>query len=363
MTPFPLWRHKSGQYGKRIRGRCYYFGTDKEEALRRYLAERDDLLAGRRPRGRGPVVTVYDLANCFLIDRQARVDAGEMTRRTWADYYASAVEAADVLGRERAAGELRPEDFARLRARLAERLGPVALGNAVQRVRTMLRWAYESGLIDTPPRFGPGFAKPAARVVRLARARRGSRLIGADDLRRLIEMADGQLRAMILLGINCGFGQTDCSELTRTAVRGAWVDFPRPKTGVGRRCPLWPETVEALSAVTRPAPLDPAHGNLVFLTTFGRPWVRHGKARIDALGPEFAKLCSRAGVKGASYYDLRRCFRTVADGALDHVAAAVIMGHHDPSVAGLYRQTVDDSRLERVANFVRSWLYPAKNRS
>lgn len=44
---------------------------------------------------------------------------------------------------------------------------------------------------------------------------------------------------MIYRGLNCGFGNTDCAELTEDVVdleRG-WIEFPRPKTHVFRKAP------------------------------------------------------------------------------------------------------------------------------
>ena len=72
----------------------------------------------------------------------------------------------------------------------------------------------------------------------------------ADELRSIIDKAGVQLRAMIYLGINCGLGNNDCAMLPMRDLDldKGWLDFPRPKTGVERRCPLWPETVEALRA-------------------------------------------------------------------------------------------------------------------
>ena len=53
---------------------------------------------------------------------------------------------------------------------------------------------------------------------------------------------------MILLGINCGFGNHDCGTLPKSAIdlEAGWVNYPRPKTAIERRCPLWPETIEAI---------------------------------------------------------------------------------------------------------------------
>ena len=69
----------------------------------------------------------------------------------------------------------------------------------------------------------------------------------AEEMRKILDSATQPLKAMILLGINCGFGATDISNLPLSAIdfKGGWVDFPRPKTEIAARCPLWPETVKA----------------------------------------------------------------------------------------------------------------------
>jgi hypothetical protein len=54
------------------------------------------------------------------------------------------------------------------------------------------------------------------------------------------------------------------------------IDFPRPKIGVARRCPLWPETVAAAkeSLAERPAPRREANEGLVFFKKYGLLWRR-----------------------------------------------------------------------------------------
>ena len=63
-----------------------------------------------------------------------------------------------------AAGDLRPEDFAKLRAGVAGRLGPVSVLNFVTRVRVLFKFAYDFGLIDLPVRYGSGFDRPAKKL-------------------------------------------------------------------------------------------------------------------------------------------------------------------------------------------------------
>src|SRR5262249_55047110 len=154
------------------------------------------------------------------------------------------------------------------------------------RVKTVFKFGVENGLLDRPPRYGSEFKKPDRSVLRRHRAQAGAKMLEADQLRRLIDAADVQLRAMILLGINAGFGNGDCATLPTAAldVDAAWLDYPRPKPGIGRRCWLWPETVAALRAAleARPAPKSEAAA-LVFINVRGAGWIHFTPkgSRID----------------------------------------------------------------------------------
>ena len=98
---FPLFPHASGQWAKKICGRMHYFGTDAGAALKKYTAERDDLHAGRTPRLHPDGLTVRDLANRFLSAKKALVQSGELSPRTWSDYYGSCEYLVKKLGKNR----------------------------------------------------------------------------------------------------------------------------------------------------------------------------------------------------------------------------------------------------------------------
>src|SRR5438874_545402 len=82
---FPLFAHDNGCWAKKIRGRLHYFGpwADPDAALAKYLAEKDDLHAGRSPRPDPSAQTVKDLCNSFLNHKRTRVEGGELTELTW----------------------------------------------------------------------------------------------------------------------------------------------------------------------------------------------------------------------------------------------------------------------------------------
>src|SRR6266508_4074930 len=88
---FPLFPHAAGVWAKKIRGKLHYFGPwdDPDGALQRYLAQKDDLHAGRTPRPDPEALTVKALANAFLNAKQSLLDSGELSPRTWAEYKAT----------------------------------------------------------------------------------------------------------------------------------------------------------------------------------------------------------------------------------------------------------------------------------
>ena len=207
--------------------------------------------------------------------------------------------------------------------------------------------------------------------MRLERHKKGELLVSAEDFWKLHEVADVSMRCFLLLGINCAFGAKDCADLTRAAleIKPGWIVFPRPKSGIGRKCPLWPETIEALAAVAkvRPNALLEADADLVFVTRHGNRWVRqpeHENRRtvnIDAFAGAMTKILRKVELKHrVTPYQLRRTFRTIADEIQDEPAIDVIMGHATEGMAAKYRQRIDDSRLEKVVRHVRQWLLAGK---
>jgi integrase len=232
-------------------------------------------------------------------------------------------------------------------------------------VRTLFAWGYKTGRLDVPVRTGEDFRQPPKRSLRKARQERGERLVEAADARKLIDEADGQLRAMILLALNAGFGATDCSALNRSALaRPGWLKDERPKTGTPRRAMLWPETIATLADVakTRPEPADPVDQDAVFLTAKGNRWVRHRSkeegmgVNFDAVAGEFTKLAKRCKVK-ASFYVMRHVFRTVTDELPDVPAIRLVMGHTDGSIDDHYRERISDERVAAVVRHVHAWLW------
>ena len=243
--------------------------------------------------------------------------------------------------------------------------GRFVWGTRFSRVRSVFKYAWESGLIVNPVRFGPGFKKPARKVLRKLRAENGSRMFEAKDILAMLDAAGvaTPLRAMILLGVNCGYGNEDCATLPIAALDldSGWVRFARPKTGIDRKAKLWPETVEALEQVlaARREPTADVHKSLVFITKYGRGW-SNGAKGATALTLEIRKLLIGIRIKrmGLNFYGLRHSFRTVADGTRDQPAIDHIMGlARDDDMATRYREKIEDERLQAVADYVHAWLF------
>ena len=331
--------------------------------MQKYLDQKDDLHAGRTPRVPAEGLTIQDLLNRFLTGKRHLVDTGEITKRTFLDYHATCKRIGDAFGLDRLVDDLAIKDFEHLHRSLAKTRGPVALGNEIQRVRVVFKYAYDAGLIDRPVRYGPTFKRPSKRVLRKARNANGPRMFEAGEIRRMIDAAGVQLRAMILLGINCGFGNSDCASLPTKALnlKGGWIDYPRPKTGIQRRCPLWPETVVAVreAMAIRSKPKDKADAALVFITKYGKRW---GKDTPDnPISKETAKLLKTLGLhrRGRGFYALRHTFETIGGDSRDQVAVDHIMGHARGDMASVYRERISDERLRVVTDHVHKWLFGA----
>jgi integrase len=251
---FPLTEHPNGQYAKKRLGKVFYFGkvsNGKEAALREYRATWDYILEHGvkpsvqvseptpKPDAEPEQLTVKQLVNSFLASKLAMVPK-EISPRTWTDYKQTCERLIKSFGASRPVADLGPADFQKLRTSLARDRGPVALGNEIQRVRTVFKYGYEDGHMPKPMLFGQNFRKPKKKVMRetrnASRLSNGKRMLTAAEIRTAYNAASMPLKLMILLAINGGLGQSDLSSLKIAHLDpdGGWLDYPRPKTGIDR---------------------------------------------------------------------------------------------------------------------------------
>jgi len=235
----------------KIRGKFHYFGTwdNPQAALDLYLDQKDDLHAGRPPRSDGDSLTLRELVNAFLASKRADMEMGRNSPRTFNDYHRVCSLLVNEFGAARAVSDIRPTDFERLYNKLALKYRLSTVGRHVTTARSVFKYAFDNfDHVARPVNFGSKFKVPskADRRMEKARARQqnGRRMFAAEEIRSMLAGASDQLKAMILLGINGGLGNSDLAALPISALDldGGWLDFPRVKTGIERRIPLWPET-------------------------------------------------------------------------------------------------------------------------
>lgn len=397
---FPLTPVAGGQWAKRIRGQLHYFGrwcqTVKgkqvrlpkdgwEDALALYKAQCDDLYAGRTPNMIPNQMRLKDLCNDFLTYKLQLVESGEIKSLTFNEYRQACERLIRMMGGNTVVDQLRPEDFIALRAKLAKDLGPAGLSGQVGRIKAVFAHSRKQELIPRE------FKKASASVMRKIKNAKGPNLFTRDEMHwilngktdedgKFIPGATGQLRAMTLLGINCGLGCTDCALLPLHALdleKGV-LNFPRPKTGIPRTCPLWPETVKSLQEViaARPTPATKADADLVFLTRFKSRWVRDvehwGKdedgnrtlkkvTSINTVSGLYGKLLKALhinGRKGIGYYTLRHTFASIGLQVGDRDSVKSLMGHSFTDILAGYDETGPSmERRLAVVNHIHGWLF------
>lgn len=357
----------AGQWYRTVNGKPIYFGVlrDPDAALRKYLAwaakqaARDPKL---NPRIDPRDVTIKLGFNHFLTARHADVESGALSAGQYLRYRRAAQRVRDCFGPQRRIDDLGPQDFERLRSTLVGK--PRTIGNAIRDIRVAFKWVAD--FYNVRPTFGQSFKRPTAKAIRAGGKKR--ELFAAAEIRMILAVAEPNLRAMILLAMNCGFGQRDCALFSRSHFDLECHWFPRPKTGVERRCPLWPETIAAIACSHRWRPdLFP---ELVFLSKYGKILVRddaiadaHGNItrtrRKDAIQQMLRRACVRADVKYRPFYTLRHTFRSVVDRVSDATAIRAIMGWSLPGMDAVYVQLMADgaARLRVVTEMAHKWLF------
>src|SRR5262249_13451209 len=156
--------------------------SDPDGALQRWLEQKDEILSGRLVReDELEEVTVKRLVNKFLNFKRNRIETGELSPRSFQDYYITAQRIMAAFG-NRPVDDLKADDFGGLRRVMSKTMGAVAIGNEITRTKAIFQYGVKAGLIDKLPRYGPEFDKPSRKVLRLERAKNGERLFTAEAI-------------------------------------------------------------------------------------------------------------------------------------------------------------------------------------
>ena len=363
---FPLSFHKGSQlWCKTFKGKRYYFESlaadpKGQKSVEKWLVLRDDLLAGRTPRKTSDP-TLLDLCNEWCKFKQSRVDSCELGGLAFEEYKRACAFILTVIDKQKPLRDFTPADFAKVRTESTKTLGVNGLGKRISILKSLFKFAFDFEMIPKPMRFGPGFDKPNAKLVREARIAKGAMDFQADEIHRLLKHSSPTFKAMILLGVNGGLGNSDLCELPLSAIdlESGWMDYPRKKTATLRRIPIWKETVAAIELAISQRPSE-TKSPLAFLRPDGSTYVDRRQCGWRVV-EEFSKVADDASLlsPGKGFYCLRRTFQTQAEECGDLVAVKSIMGHVDSArdMSARYRQRISDTRLQAAVEVVRQWLF------
>lgn len=353
---FPLTPRHDGRWAKKIYGKVVLFKGTADEALAAYR-EHMDKLGGNPPDER---LQIYNLLEAFMCSKEVDLHAGQLTDRSFREYHLACDEVLAQFGRSRPLEELNRADAEALRARLTKGVAVTTQRGRIVRTRSIFLFAFDQEMMARP--FHKWIKQVPKGAIKSHAAKQPPRLMTCEEIRQMVAAAAAPLKAMILLGVNAGYGNSDCSnvELQWLDLDAGWSTFPRFKTGEHRKAKLWPITVQAIreAIASRPEAKDATHARRLFLTRCGTLWVKPHRNDC-AVSKEFRKLAIKLGIHrpGLSFYSLRHCFETVGGGCRDQVAVNAVMGHVDQSMAANYRHGIENERFVEVAEHVHRWLF------
>ena len=213
-------------------------------------------------------------------------------------------------------------------------ISPATARDILSTVKSIYQWAYELRLCELPRNLRT-FAKcslPQPRV----------KTYTVEDVRCLWNAADQRLRCFMALALNCGYGQTDISDLAVNEVD--WVngiiDRSRSKSGVRQRHKLWPMTLELLQKERNS---NATGEERVFSAGSDLPLVHDEivdgvRKKSDAIKCMFWRIQRKTGVNGKrGFYCLRKTAATEIE-RINPLVTEMFLGHAEKGMKKHYAE-------------------------
>ena len=294
---FPLTLHPSGQFCKKIKGKIYYFDSNKKAAIQKYLDQSTYLHGcqeGIQQKATDDGMILKQLCDMYLKYQFSKVQANDLTAAHHNEQIGSLKKLIAFLGQSRKISDISTLDLQNYKRTLQKsKISVYRLNLHVSILKALFHWARKNDILENIPNID---AITRGKIIHKEKF-----TFKSQQLVKLLAVADVKMKAMIWLGLNCAFGCTDCAELRWSDLdfANARVKLARKKTGVLRDLPLWPDTIKSLEKI-------PKTGKLVFYTSRGNPYIQT-VLKKDSKGNEkyttqntittkFSRLIKKAGL-------------------------------------------------------------------
>jgi integrase len=308
---------------------------------------------GAQPVPARPRATFGELAHEWLAEQKLRLDAGEMSPRTFESYEMALRRHVLPEFGSRPVRSIQPDQLVSwIRRMRAAGYAPHTVHNYWAPINLALRYAVRHGVLP---------ANPADRLTSSERPKPGSgrrRFLDKSEMQRLLDHAPARYRVALVCGLFSGLRLSELLGLTWGDIdlNGNTIRVQYQLGRDGKRRPL--KTVaarrdvilmrELASELRKLRMASPFSGdsNLVFASTNGKTI---GHRNLTARGLE--KAAARARLQGVTFHVLRHTFASILiSQGRDPVFAARQLGHANPAITlKVYAHLFDAARHAREA--------------
>jgi len=180
----------------------------KKQALERYLAQATYLHGAQSliQKASNGKMTLKQLCDLYLQYQHSRVLAGNLTPKHYNDQIGSLHRLMSFLGQGCKIESISTLDLQNYKRKLQSSYASVDRQNLhISVMKSMFHWARRNDVLETIPNID---AISKGKVVH-----KEMYTFDSQQIRKLLSAADIKMKAMIWLGLNCGFGCTDCGKL------------------------------------------------------------------------------------------------------------------------------------------------------
>jgi len=192
---FPLTRHPTGQYCKKIKGKMYYFGSDKKEALQRYL-DQATYLHGHQENVQKPTeehMTLKQLCDRYLNYQYSKLQANDLTASHYNEQVGSLSKLMAFLGQNIDINNISTLDLQNYKRRIQKSYVSVCRLNLhISIMKALFHWARKNDVLANIPNID---AVSRGKIVHQERF-----TFDPEQINKLLSAADVKMRAMILFG-------------------------------------------------------------------------------------------------------------------------------------------------------------------